>query len=505
MIKFLKKYHKWIGIIITLFMLLFAVSGIVLNHRGLFSSYEVSRSILPDDYHYQNWNLSAVKKVELIGTDSCLMYGNIGVWLCDTSLTHFIDFNKGLPKGIDNRKIAKIYRSSKGDLFAGTLFGLYQYRFSEQQWQKVVLNLEHPRIVDITEKDDTLLVLTRSFLLISTDNTHFKKHQLLASPEDDKQVSLFKTLWMMHSGEIFGMVGKLVVDGIALIFIFLSLTGLVLFINPYVIKRRKKKHKSIEKIKKQNKWNLDWHNKIGWTTLVLLLITTITGMFLRPPLLIAIASFKVDKMPLTILDNDNPWFDKLRVISYSEATQNYIVGTNEGIYYTPDILNKPLHPYPYKIPFSVMGITVLEPKSPHQYLVGSFEGLFLWDIEKGKIQDYIEQKPYVYKKVKGAPIGKHLVSGYVSSFMGQECFFDYRKGLCSKTGESINHPMPKQLQSQPMSLWNLMLEIHTARIFNSILGMFYILIIPLVGLLTIFVLISGFVVWYKRHRKKRLF
>ena len=42
-----RKYHKWIGIIITFFLVMFCLSGIVLNHRQLFSDINVSRGILP--------------------------------------------------------------------------------------------------------------------------------------------------------------------------------------------------------------------------------------------------------------------------------------------------------------------------------------------------------------------------------------------------------------------------------------------------------------------------
>ncbi len=43
-----------------------------------------------------------------------------------------------------------------------------------------------------------------------------------------------------------------------------------------------------------------------------------------------------------------------------------------------------------------------------------------------------------------------------------------------------------------MSLWNLSLEIHTGRFFQFLLGDFYILIVPLVGLAAIMVIISGY-------------
>lgn len=53
-----------------------------------------------------------------------------------------------------------------------------------------------------------------------------------------------------------------------------------------------------------------------------------------------------------------------------------------------------------------------------------------------------------------------------------------------------------------MSLWNVSLEMHTGRIFEHLIGPFYILIVPLAGLCLIMVLVSGFFIWWKAHRNK---
>jgi len=502
MIKFFKKYHKWIGIIITLLLLFYSVSGFVLNHRKMFSSVDINRNYLPKINQYKNWNLGAVKGTEKISNDRILVYGNIGIWQTDSNFTAYTDFNAGLPKGIDSRKTCKIYNSKKG-LFAGTLFGLYRFNETAKQWQKIPLDLHNPRIVDITEKQDTLIVLSRSFLLKSADYQNFSQ-QVLPNPENyDNKVSLFKTLWLIHSGEILGKPGKLFVDLIAFIFIFLSITGMILFINKYRIKSKKKKEKEILKIHKTNRWNLKWHNKIGWTTLVFLSITTITGMFLRPPLLIPIAETKVEKIPYTLLDTDNAWFDKLRRIIYDEKKDRYIIATNSGVYFSDDNFKSKLKYFAKQPPISVMGVNAFEKINEDEVLVGSFEGLFVWNEQDGSITDYIKKQPYQEPEGRGSPIGEYLISGYINDFNKMNVYFDYSKGATAIDSQNTFPQMPIVLKNQPMSLWNLMLEVHTARIFQSMIGIFYILIVPLTGLLTLFVLISGFVVWYKKHRKKK--
>jgi uncharacterized iron-regulated membrane protein len=60
------------------------------------------------------------------------------------------------------------------------------------------------------------------------------------------------------------------------------------------------------------------------------------------------------------------------------------------------------------------------------------------------------------------------------------------------------------IQKTPMSLWNVSQEIHTGRFYRCFMGNFYILVVPLTGILTLLMLVSGFVIWYKHHRKKKL-
>lgn len=499
MINFFKKYHKWIGIVFTVFILLFSVSGIVLNHRQLFSGTDVSRDYLPKEYNYINWNNAAVVGTTKIGEDSILIYGNIGVWLTDSSASGFKSFNLGFPDGIDNRKVSKVYYPKSFGLYAGTYFGLFKYNFSTNSWIRVELPLHEQRIVDITVKGDELLIVSRSFLLTTVDGKHFEKHTLPEPENYDNKAGLFKTLWIIHSGEIWGLSGILLVDFIGLIFIFLSITGLIYFLVPFFVRRNKKKKKANIKNNKLRRFSLKWHNKIGWITLILLIITSSTGIFLRPPLLALIADVKVSKIPYTELDSPNPWFDKLRRIMFIESSNKYLVATLDGMYYSDDDFNTPLKRFPEQPPISVMGVTAFELIDDSTLLLGSFEGLFKWNFITRYKEDYIKKGPIKEKKRGGPPLGEFLVTGYSNHFNGKEVYFDFNNGA-SYISDNLNFiDMPEIIASQPMSLWNVALEVHTARIYKFMFGGFYILFIPLAGLLILFILVSGFVVWWKRH------
>ena len=505
MVKFFKKYHKWLGIVISIFILLFAASGIVLNHRNWFSPVDVSRSLLPSEYEYQNWNSAAVKSTVKIGGDSILIYGNIGVWLTDTHQSFFSDFNKGFPKGVDNHKVCKVFKSTNGKLFAGTLFGLFKYDEQTGGWTKILSPEHNPRVVDIAQREDTLFVLSRSFLYKTTDGESFIKTELPPGVDYDNKIGLFKTLWVIHSGEIYGAIGKLLVDIVGLIFVFLTITGIVYFLVPLLVKMKRGKigHR-VKRLKRVNNWSLKWHNKIGWMTIVFLIITTITGMFLRPPLLAIIGEMKVGKIPFTELDTPNPWFDKLRRIIVDEEQNTIYFATLDGIYYSDlNISGAELKKSDNQPPMSIMGVNAFRVIDNDNLLVGSFEGLFKWNHSTGFVYDAIKQQEFIPDTNKRIPLGEFLVTGYSGDFEQGDVYFDFDTGAGVIGNGSKFAAMPSQIKQQKMSLWNVALEVHTARMYKIIFGKFYILFIPLAGFIILFILISGLIVWYKNYWKKK--
>lgn len=265
-LKWFKKYHKYLSLIFIFFIFLFSISGIVLNHRELFSAVDVNRKCIPAMYRYNNWNLAAVKSQLKLADNSLLVYGNIGVWKTDSSYKTFSDFNNGFSAGIDNRKIFSLIQTTNQRLLAGTLFGLYEYKAG---WQKLELPVKEERIVKILEKGDSLLVMTRSNLLLANTtsaNLVFRKINIPAGEDYDNKVSLFKTLWIIHSGEIYGMAGRLLIDAVGLVFIIITLTGFFYWMAPHLLKRVKESSKN--GIKRVNKFSLKWHNRLGsWAIL----------------------------------------------------------------------------------------------------------------------------------------------------------------------------------------------------------------------------------------------
>lgn len=490
-----KWIHKWLSLVLGMFFILWALSGFVLNHRNLVSSIEVNRKYLPEPYHLENWNHASVRSGLLWGNDSLLIYGNIGIWLTNLKFQTFVPFTSGLPSGIDNQRTSKLLKLPSGELYAGTQSGLYTWNKIHQAWQKIPLPMHDERITDLAVGNGLMVVQSRSEIFVRqllNDDKSFTPIVLPPAANDDGKTSLFRTLWVIHSGEIFGFVGKLMVDFFAFTLIFLIITGYIYFFFPRWVKRRKQNQLKSPKLLSTIRFSVKWHNKIGIWIGGFLLLTTLTGMFLRPPLLISIASTRVTKIPGSILKTKNTWNDQLRSIIWNDDKNMWIVGTNVGLYEVNPELNSNPVPCNSQPPLSVMGINVMEKIDKGVFLVGSFNGLFIWKPSTEFVQDYITGELPSVRSSPGSPIGKYLIAGMIP-LSNQRLIFEYNQGLISH-----NIEMPDEIKKIPMPLWNLALEVHTARIFQPFIGSFYILIIPLFGMSMLLILIAGIVLWFRK-------
>jgi hypothetical protein len=222
-------------------------------------------------------------------------------------------------------------------------------------------------------------------------------------------------------------------------------------------------------------------------------------MFLRPPFLIPIANANIPVLPLKSLGKDNPWEDKLRAMVWSEETGKFIISTSDGFYKSDSLFSEPPVRFENEPPVSVMGINVLEPCGDGSYYVGSFDGLFRWNPSNGRVINVLQPENQETRQHRGAPSG-NLISGMILQ-EGNAAVFDYDQGVLTVDGTAFPG-MPDEVKANsPMALWNVAQEIHTGRIYQPLLGPFYILIVPLVGILSILVFITGYIRWRKIFRK----
>ena len=566
-----KKYHRWFGLVLSVFMLVFCVSGIILNHREAFSGCEVSRKWLPASYHIKNFNNGVVKGTVVKNSgslaisegfsDSILVYGCAGVFLTDYQLSTWHDFNAGLPKSIDERNVRHLVKAKDGSLWCAALHDVYRYDEASRQWKKVGLPGNEERIMDVALAKDSLQViaLTRSrvftiipFVQYGKDGKIVKSSSLVASkiipsPKNyEPKTTLFKVVWHLHSGEFFGLPGKLVVDTIALVLIVLSITGIILFILPYGI--RKVKSEELLKVKseerrvkntiaakarmrrlgKQFAWNMKWHNKIGYVTIVLTLWIAITGMCLRPPLMVPLV---LGKIPQSVGEDGNVWQDKLRAIRWDAAHGDWLVSTSDGFLRVDEKFSQAPKVLPAdECPkLSPMGVTVWESDGKGGWIVGSFRGMYRWvpaklasdttifankkrdknQTDSYQILDYFTGKPNVETSM--IPISDNLICGYSEAFFEWEpLVFDFAKGVEDDKGQVLDIMDEKCAMSDlicetaPMSLWNVALELHVGRCYSPFLGPLSDLFVFLSGLLITLVLLSGYIISHRRRKKAQV-
>lgn len=496
------KWHKWAGLIFSFFLIMFSVSGIFLNHRKEIASLDVSRSLLPASFQYKNWNNAAAKGSLRIKPDSILLYGGAGIFISDTAATDFRPFNNGIKNGADNQIIGGIKKTENGEVFAISTFDLYRLNQTNNNWinQSSLIDTDE-RLSDLQIKGDTLVLLSRSHLFISAPPYHhFTKIELEAPFGYKKEASLFRTMWTLHSGELFGLPGKVFVDLLGIITIILCITGIIITFFPKLIKKRKRKKKENKSFSNTLKTSHKLHNKIGVSLLIFLAILFLSGSFLRPPLLITIIREKVRTIPGTVLNSSNPWFDKLRCIRYDNTANEWILYSSDGFFRFPALnsIPKKLQSPP---PVSVMGVNILEQKDSI-WIVGSFSGLFYRDRATGKSIDAFTLKPAKVQR-GGPPVFTNAVSGYSDDFATGEIVFDYSAGARRLTpGNSFPEMPPDAIKNSRMSLWHLSLEVHTGRIYLPQVGLFSDLFTFFAGILSLSILISGYIVYRRRHKNK---
>lgn len=540
-----KKYHRWLGLVLSVFMLVFCVSGIILNHREAFSGCEVSRKWLPASYHIKNFNNGVVKgtvvkksaahSLSSENCDSVLAYGCAGVFLTDSRLLTWQDFNAGLPESIDERNVRHVVKAKDGSLWCAALRDVYRYDENSHRWKKVELPGNEKRIMDVALAKDsmTVVALTRSRLFTivpfvqygeivkigkSSSETYRVESKIIPAPKKyEPKTTLFKLVWHLHSGEFFGLPGKLVVDAIALVLIVLSITGILLFILPYGIRRAKKlaAKARMKRLGKQFAWNMKWHNKIGYVTIVLTLWIAITGMCLRPPLMVPLV---LSKLPQAVGEDGNVWQDKLRAIRWDAVQGDWLVSTSEGFLRVDEDFSQA----PKMLPddecpkLSPMGVTVWESDGKGGWIVGSFRGIYRWNPVNhslNQILDYFTGKPS--EETSMIPISDNLVCGYSEDFLGgKPLVFDFAKGVEDAKGQAVAlcNDEPKTSRNEesmsdlicetaPMSLWNVALELHVGRCYSPFLGPLSDLFVFLSGLLITLVLLSGYIISHRRRKK----
>ncbi len=501
-----RKWHKWLGLIFSVIFLPTAVSGILLNHRHLIAPLNVSRAWMPRAYRIHNYN-NGVIRGECVLPDSSgqILYGSGGCYLHHFQNREVISFNQGLPKGLDFRRISRVVRRANVWYAVGT-FQLYARPMQAGgEWYAVSLPKGADfRMADIAVRGDSLLLLTQSELYLQSRPDAPWQRIELQTPTDKvgqpKKVTLFSMFWQLHSGEAFGLPGRLIVDLIGVCIIMLCLTGIAYFILPHYIRRLKRRGIAakghIKRVSAHLHWHLGHHNRIGSVTIGLTLFIALSGMFLRPPLMIPLVMTRVSPIPFTAQSHPDYWHRSLRLLTEDVHRGEWIIGSTNGFFSLPWGLNAAPQRITSMPPISPMGANVLRPVDENVWLVGSFSGLFLWDRTSGKSVDYFTGKQ---PRTGGRPISNHLITGSTLNEHGEIQVTDYTLGVV----KGQLPPMPEELKECDISLWGFALELHVGRCYDPLLGPLSALYVFFSGILLFVTLLTGYLIYRRLHRHKR--
>ena len=498
--------HKYLGLILGLYLLAMGASGLLLNHPEWIRAIDAPQILVPADYSYRNWNRMLIRGGTITADGTWYLAGKSGISRSDDQGRSFTILAAGFPAAAYDRDSADLLildeDSQDQILLAATRSGLYQKRGS-CTWAQIKLPgaPASPRMVALVETADRIVAFSETAAWqADTRALNFTPVELAVAEEDSAaKVPLFRVLHDIHNGAILGAPGKILLDISAIILVVLGVSGLVIWFVPW-------RNRKIPTLRLPPgtffRWCWKYHLKLGIWIVVLLMILAGSGIFLRPPLLLATVthSLDADNPLLRFSPRSDGFGGKIQSATYS-SNGAIIISTQSGLWRGPADLDGAFQRLQLPVPIHGMGVTVLEGMADGQLLIGSFSGLFIVEENPGRIwrlqrPGLNESNPYQ---------SNDLVSGVVMAGNQPVLRFDYHDGMLPMTAQQRLLPaMPKEIAAAaPMSMWHYLFEFHNGRIFEPWLGPWYLLIIPISGIILLLLCLSGSYDWWCRRGKNK--
>ncbi|NME66907.1 PepSY domain-containing protein [Flammeovirga aprica] len=490
-------WHKYIGLFLSIILVWMSVSGILLNHPDLIATFSIPKAYFPDEYIPENWNRGGIQDIVYVGQDTIIIGGKQGVWKSNDSGKSFQSLmHNGFPEAIYYQKVNDLYYDTlQSEIYVATFGGIYKLDLSNNQWTAITTPNQYPeKFVKVINVKGQLYAVSQSHIY------SIQANQLEVYPifkKEHNEVDMIQFTFALHSGWLWGTPGRLFYDFLSLILIFLSLTSLYITF----FKKKKATHSISKKIKQ---FIITYHTKIGVWTFLFLLIIGGTGMFMRPPLIVALYNGKVPSSIIPDRFLENEWYHTIRNALYDPQTDRIILDTTEGIFAGKSDGESAFEKQDWKVNIFVMGATVFEPLGDKHFLVGSFYGLY--DYKEGEnfsTDALTHEKVPFYQRIQKP--GDFMTVAAFTSPKGEKYISAYSQGLLAITPpqEDTFYHFPKVIQEEyKLPLWNYMFELHNGRLFQFIFDKYSILLIPVLGLLFNILLVTGLYEYLYRKRKK---
>ena len=503
--KISKVLHKYVGLVGLVYFVMMGVSGILLNHPDLLRPFSLPMRWMPPSYHYSDWNRMALREAVFSPTDPGTLFvgGKNGVWQSHDDGRSFRPMGRGFPTSAYDRETRCLLFDERGataHLYAGTRTGLYRYDFDRAHWERIAAGLPpNTEIVDLVRAGKKILVFTPTAgykLTGLVEKPQFQMVPLVSATDPDRRIRLFRFLLKLHDGSVLGLPGRLLMDLMAMALIFLSLSAIYIWYIPWRARKLKQRRTRTHRLR----FFYKYHLKFGIYTALFLIIFALTGMFVRPPLLLAIAGYSV---PVALLDDDRTngaWPSRITRATYLAEENTLLLATRDGFFAGPPDGSRPFTPYRIDVPVHGMGVNVLEPLAGQRLLIGSFSGVYVWNSNAQSATD-VHGKP-LFSRRSGPPGA--MAAGAVVCRGEVRYWADYRRGLQSITDQRSSFTMPHRMVTySSISLWHFLFEIHNGRIFRDWMGTYVSLIVPFGSLVLVMTSLAGVYDWVYRKAKKR--
>lgn len=486
--RFSRFLHKWLGITVCLYFIWMSITGIIINHPYLFANFSVPASWL-DKGNLKRFTWRGMifsKKNPLEG----FAYGDSGILKTVDGGRRFSPFMKGLPHSIKPRKVHCLYLDEANNLlFAGTESGIYICDLKKEIWRGLMFEGKGETILDIFPFKHDLLAISHSHFYLAKNRFPFgfKRITLKIDKKINNRSTISDFLLSIHHGLIFGLLGKLLIDLVGIVLLFLSVSAIYFWYFPHIkcILQGRKRISLYKFLRK-------YHSKLGIWTVIPILLVSITGFFVSFPPMRFILAYPLGFNPKDIL-NRNPWKENIEKALYNPDTEKVLILTKDGLMEWDGDLKSPCKKVSMKMPPRFMETSVFRYNlSDKTYLIGSFSGLYKIDPLAGKVVNYLFQKTGRRKTAR--------IFGYFKKPNGDEYYCDCKKGIITINGNNLI-TMPEGIsKTSIVSLWDFCYELHCGRIFKFILGQNSWLIALIGSLSLIFTGITGTYNWFYRRR-----
>lgn len=496
---FWRKNHKWFGITFSLFFIAFGFSGLILNHPAWMGNMNIRRIA---DNKYSNWNNGLMRGTQR-WNNQVLVYGNAGIWESDSTGSSFASMNAGLPKGMANKDVRRIVKTSHS-LFALTPKAIYSYSDAKGWSETPFADSIEGRLSDMSARNDSLIITSRSTIHVSVPPYRNCEKLELSDPNvpfEPENLSLVHAVRSIHDGSIIGNMGSTLVDVLALVMMLLGLSGLLFWILTAIKSKHKRFQKSV----------LLTHRKAGVCSILFLAVIILSGWLLRAPFRPLLQSNKDSGKHVSRQTAGNPWKGKLMNLMYDEAQNDWILATTEGFFSMSKLKSQP-RKIDNAPEVSRRDIVVQEQLADGTWLISSAGGLIVWNRKTNDIQKHTPRKEQPATTEHADNKGKagendnsrhgteknkeHArrveVSGYSADFMQGTVIVD------AHTGTDVI-AMPKEMERLPMSFRSFCWQLHNGSIFEGLgLGTKYYIFV--MGIAMSWTMFTG---WKITRRKKK--